>query len=187
MGQAQTRSRGASPSSAPTPHPEARPGPAGHRQQTMAKIVQAPSPVVKMRQAAPCAACSSAGCGAKEGACARPYLALSGAPRFQGGCRSNWQSAPIVRSTVNVGARAPVVSLGFARYIPYTQVSAITGGSWQFVPVPGQLVVALPSSWPASYAQQVAKSPSQYGYTLAGSTYVPASLTSGDQYLLAGL
>ena len=122
----------------------------------------------------------------QKGACVRPYLSLGGTPRFQGcGC-SNWQSSPIVRSAVNVGSQAPVVALGFARYMPYTQVTAVTGGSWQFVTVPGQLVVAQPSVWPAAWAQAVAKSPARYGFTLVGSTYVPASLSSGDQYLLAG-
>jgi len=134
-------------------------------------------------------ACGSAPstCALKEGACARPYLALDGAPRFQGGCRSNWQSGPVIRSAVNVDTRAPVVSLGFARYIPYTQISSIAGGSWQFVPVFGQLVVAMPASQPACDAQEIAKSPASWGYTLYGTTYMPAYLGPGDQALLAGL
>lgn len=106
---------------------------------------------------------------------------------YTGGGQSRLQYYPMIVPA----AKGPLtVSTGFGRYVPYTEVAAVTSGEWSFIPVFGGLRVALPTRKIAGkdsrrVAQTVASDPARYGFLLQGDTYVHASLGPGDRYLLS--
>lgn len=114
---------------------------------------------------------------------------------MMGGARIRSQLFPLVMPPARTSILSPTaaprtVSVGFGRYLPYTEVAMVTHGRWVFYPVYGALRVALPRSVAALHggrrlAAAVAQQPAQHGYVLEGDTFVPARLGPGDRHLLA--
>lgn len=85
------------------------------------------------------------------------------------------------------------VATGFGRYVDYTQVAAVAGGAWVFLPLNGGVRVAIPRSslqgksadYAARLARSVAAAPARYGFIMQGDTLVPSSLGPGDRHVLA--
>lgn len=106
-------------------------------------------------------------------------------------CGSEVQPPHLPCTSCTDHSASAVVHIGFGRYIPYTEVAAVTSGAWSFLPVFGGLRVALHRGSPLARsadlqtaANLVARFPAKYGYILQNDTYVPARLPPGDRYLL---
>jgi hypothetical protein len=140
--------------------------------------------------------------GLKTGLQTTPCVAMQHRHHNSGGGVARLVEHPLVIAPTRSGSRVPIltgstntcssdtVSTGFGRYVPYSEVAAVLGGEWLFLPVFGGLRVALRRSTLAgacaqSVANTIAESPGLYSYVLQGDTFVSSSLQAGDRYLLA--
>lgn len=138
-------------------------------------------------QASPCVPMQKRHLSAGGGAARLVVYPLVVAPTRSG---DRTQNDSVVLSGSSSTCSSDSIAVGFGRHTPYSEVAAVMGGGWLFLPVFGGLRVALrraalAGACPQAVANTVAESPGIYSYVLQGDTYVPAGLAPGDRYLLA--